>query len=92
MTLDEIERLAREVDAKRIEAEEFCRKTGNHKHVFAEEPLARAVLAMLPVVRSAEAWRDEIARKPRPTDAEVRLANAVDKAIDTMRAALAEGE
>jgi hypothetical protein len=30
------------------------------------------------VVAEAEAWRTEVALKPRPTDAEVRLANAVD--------------
>ena len=50
------------------------------------EALARAgqapdpstILRLITVARAAVAWRDEIARKPRPSDAEVKLGRALD--------------
>lgn len=70
MTLAEIEELARDWSGT---------------HLGGAGRVARALLAALPVIRAAEQWRSEIARKPRPTDAEVELATAYDEAIDAFR-------
>lgn len=53
MSIDEIEKLATEIDAKHREYTAFCEQSGNHCHEFPEHHLARALLAMLPLVRDA---------------------------------------
>ena len=53
--LDEMERMARGVvDAADADIR-FADETGNAHHVFNDEMLARALLAVMPVVRAAEA-------------------------------------
>lgn len=67
ITPDDAEKLAREyLDSNRWADSSVMR-------------LARFVLAVAPVLRAAEEWRDEIARKPRPTDAEVALSLTIDE-------------
>jgi len=78
VTLDEAERLARDATNWRdID-------TGEPEWARAERlTLARALLAVLPVVRAAEAWRDADAR------ARYEASRALDDAVDAMRSVLA---
>jgi hypothetical protein len=78
MTIDEAEKMASEHVAAFDERAKFCAETGNFLHTSPADDLARFLLSVLPVVRAAEPWRAEIAVKPRPTNAEVTLAVAVD--------------
>lgn len=72
MTLDELEKLARSCDGFALS--------------MTTRQFARALLAVLPVVRAAEAWREAA-----PYNREDRWYNdQIENAIDTMRAALAK--
>lgn len=74
MSLDDVEKLARDY----VWA---SKETGNTGSIA--DDLARALLAVLPVVRAAEAWRDDVCG-PR--------ACILLDAIDEMRRAIGGGE
>lgn len=85
MTLDDAEKLAREQLSGEASADSHVRQ------LLRADKLARLIVNVLPVVRAAErreGARRECQRTGRGHDALVLASEALEDAIDTMRAAL----
>lgn len=87
--LDEMERMARGVvDAADADIG-FADETGNAHHVFNDEMLARAFLAVMPTVRAALDWHrvntGQHTNGPQHTLAMRDTRRALVDAIDTLR-------
>lgn len=92
--LDEMERMARGVvDAADADIR-FADETGNAHHVFNDEMLARAFLAVMPTVRAALEWHrvntGQHTNGPQHTLAMRDTRRALVDAIDTLRRGMGE--